>query len=35
MDLRPDHNLVLNPHDHIIVFATLDGLNRVRKMSEA
>lgn len=35
MDLRPEPNLVLDAHDHIIVFATLDGINRVRKMSEA
>lgn len=34
VDYRPDHNIVLQPHDHMIVFATLDGISRARKMNQ-
>ncbi len=33
VDVRPDHNTLLQAGDHVIVFATLDGINRARKMN--
>ncbi len=35
VDVRPDHNTVLRARDHVIVFATLDGINRARQMNQA
>jgi len=34
VDVRPDHNTVLQAGDHVIVFATLDGINRARKLNQ-
>ncbi|MBI5876791.1 MAG: TrkA family potassium uptake protein [Chloroflexi bacterium] len=31
VDYRPDHGITLQTGDHIIVFGTLDGLNRARR----
>ncbi len=34
VDYRPDHNIVLQANDHLIIFGTLDGLKRARKMNQ-
>ena len=34
VDTRPDHDIVLAAGDHIIVFGTLDGLNRARQLNQ-
>ena len=34
VDYRPDHNIVLAANDRIIIFGTLDGLGRARKMNQ-
>lgn len=35
IDHRPDHNVVLQGGDHIIVFATLNGIERAKKLNES
>jgi voltage-gated potassium channel len=35
VDFRPDHGIVLKARDHLIIFATLDGIIRAKKMNEA
>jgi Trk K+ transport system NAD-binding subunit len=34
IDHRPDHHVALQAGDHIIVFATLNGIERVKKLNE-
>jgi Trk K+ transport system NAD-binding subunit len=33
VDHRPDHNIQLKEHDHIIIFGTLTGLERAKKLN--
>ena len=34
VDLRPDHSIVLQARDHIVVFATPEGIKRAKKLNQ-